>query len=82
MKTIGYIIGLLLLGGAGFWIYSVLKKAKKKWIERPEKGKVKDILERTKQTGKEQREALSKMKQSDLEHELNKSFRNLQRRKK
>ncbi len=77
--TIGIII-FVILCVAIYWKF--FKPKRRTFVIRPEKGKVKDILERTKQVSKERKEILSKMTQHELEHELNKSYGNLQRKKK
>ena len=63
-----------------YWKF--FKTRRRTFVVRPEKGKVKDILEKTNQISKDQREAFSKMTQPELEHELNKSYRELQKGRK
>ena len=77
--TIGIIV-FVILCIVVYWKF--FKTRRRTYVVRPEKGKVKDILERTNQISEYRKDALNKMTQPELEHELNKSYKELQGRKK
>ena len=77
---ISLFIGLLLVGGLGVVIFLWVRNKlsfKRRFIERPERGKARDILRKTNQISDEKKKELAKMNQDDLQHELNKSFKRM-----